>query len=107
MNNETKSVSQEVSHTPTPWIAKHDVGESRISPKWGQFCMATFYSDNHDVDSDFIVRACNAHDDLLAALKKCEDVIGMARLQGKLSSSPLSPVNDALLAARAVLDQLS
>ena len=41
------------------------------------------------------------HDALVAALKKCENVIGMARLQGKLSDNALSPVNDALIARRS------
>ncbi len=43
--------------------------------------------------------------ELLEALQLCEDVIGMARLKGELSDSPLSPVNDALMAARAALSK--
>jgi len=46
--------------------------------------------------------------DILAALKLCENVIGMAQIQGKLSDNPLSPVSpvkDALIAARAALDK--
>lgn len=44
--------------------------------------------------------------ELLSALEKCANVIGMGRLQGKLSDNPFSPVNDALMAAHAVLDKL-
>ena len=44
--------------------------------------------------------------ELLEALKLCENVIGMATLQGKLSDNPLSPTWDALRAARDVLDKL-
>ena len=43
--------------------------------------------------------------ELLAALEKCENVIGMAQLQGKLSNNALSPVSDALVAARNALDK--
>ncbi len=39
---------------------------------------------------------------LLDALVKCENVIGFARLQSKLSDSPM--VNNALKAARAAID---
>lgn len=52
------------------------------------------------------VKLANAAPAAIEALKKCEDVIGMARLQGKLSNSGLSPVNDALIAARNVLDSV-
>ena len=44
--------------------------------------------------------------ELLSALQKCEHVIGMATLQGKLSNNALSPVMDALVAARAALDKV-
>lgn len=45
----------------------------------------------------------SAAPEMYEALRQCENVIGMARLQGKLSDSGLSPVNNALLAARAAL----
>jgi tRNA C32,U32 (ribose-2'-O)-methylase TrmJ len=51
-----------------------------------------------------IVRAANSFDALKSALEKCENVIGMARLQGKLSDNALSPVNNALISAHAALD---
>ena len=50
-------------------------------------------------------RLIAAAPDLLAALKMCEDVIGWARLEGKLSDNALSPVNDALVAAGAAIDK--
>jgi hypothetical protein len=43
--------------------------------------------------------------ELLEALKQCENIIGMARLQGKLSDNALDPVNDALLLARSAISK--
>jgi hypothetical protein len=60
------------------------------------------HADNQAV-VDRIIHAVNCYEDCLAALKQCEHIIGMARLQGKLSDNALSPVNDALLAARAAI----
>jgi hypothetical protein len=57
-------------------------------------------------DFESAKRIVRAAPRLLEALNKCEDVIGMARLQGKLSNNALSPVNDALIAAHDVLDEL-
>ncbi len=51
-----------------------------------------------------IVRAVNSYEPLVAALNLCENVIGMAVLQGKLSDNALSPQWDALRAARKCLD---
>ncbi len=42
---------------------------------------------------------------LLEALKKCEDVIGMATLTGKLSDNAFSQPMEALIAAREALDK--
>jgi hypothetical protein len=44
--------------------------------------------------------------EMLEALKLCENIIGMAHLQGKLDDSAASPVNDALVAARTALDKV-
>ena len=63
----------------------------------------------HDCAVDALARAQAAemeNDRLRNALNLCEHVIGMARLQGKLDNSGLSPVNDALLAARAALESM-
>ena len=63
----------------------------------------------HRCAVDALARAQRAemeNDRLREALKLCEHVIGMARLQGKLDNSGLSPVNDALLAARDALSMV-
>ena len=39
------------------------------------------------------------------ALEKCENIVGMARLQGKLDGNALSPVNDAIIEARQALEK--
>ena len=51
-------------------MAVSDKGVSRITPKWGQFLLAELKSDGHAADASFIVDAVNAHDELIAALKR-------------------------------------
>ena len=53
-------------HTSTPWVTKDGVGWYK-----GQQNQLVFQGVRH-ADADFIVRACNAHDDLVAALEACE-----------------------------------
>lgn len=59
-------------HTPTPWVLedrrKRGEGFSIKSPTahYSSCLVAHYIGEN---DANFIVRACNAHDDLVAALK--------------------------------------
>ena len=55
------------SRTPGPWECGTD-GEGGIFvwPKTGDYIAEVSY----EVDAQFIVRACNAHDDLVAALRE-------------------------------------
>jgi hypothetical protein len=55
-----------------------------------------------EADADFIVRACNAHDDLVAALSECEAMMRGARaMLLKLEPNIKLEVHDAV-AAQAV-----
>jgi len=56
-------------------------------------------------NAEELVKHHNLFAELVAALNKCEDVIGMARLHGKLSDNALIAVNDALIAVHGVLDK--
>lgn len=80
------------------WNAKIDSDETGIAVVGGT-------TESEAVDRAYrITRAVNSHAALVEALQKCENVIGMARLQCKLDDSGLSPVNDALVAARKALE---
>ena len=86
----------DTTHTPTPWhqgpYYKGDV-ESRE----GRICECTpLSSPRAAANAEFIVRAVNAHDDLLAALK---DVI--AALQADAPGTPLNNRKYDALGARA------
>ena len=48
----------------------------------------------------------NHFQEVVAALNKCEDFIGMEVLRGKLSDNPFSPQMKALIAARKALDNV-
>jgi len=71
-------------HTPTPWMVEADEdGVQCISHgggRDGDIVTNIRYADRRgEADAAFIVRACNAHDELVA----------LARYIEKLSSSPL------------------
>jgi hypothetical protein len=53
---------------PMPWTSEHHVGQMwRVRDDNGFVVFDTVTRD----EAEFIVRACNAHSDLLAALKDC------------------------------------
>ncbi len=53
--------------------------------------------------SELVLR-WNCHEPLLTALRKCEDVIGMAQLRGQLTDNAFSPVSEAVVSARRALN---
>lgn len=62
--------SRTSSHTPTPW----EVGDDGIvTPYAGDRIIVQTGMDSIEADQDFIVRAVNAHDALIAALKGLVD----------------------------------
>ena len=69
-------------HTATPWIFKVSASkrlafvetENREYPNFSRIVeMSKRHNPNFEGDAAFIVRACNAHDDLLAACKALVD----------------------------------
>lgn len=59
-------------HTPTPW---HVVNGTQIRDELMPFdkdesCTALIATAGSEHDSEFIVRACNSHDQLVASLKE-------------------------------------
>jgi hypothetical protein len=85
--------------TPGPWMVEDYGLNKRIIGGNGNLAVA-------DVAMSADAALIAAAPDLLSALIKCEDIIGMAQLQGKLSDNACSPVNDALVAARKALDKV-
>ena len=58
-------------HTPTPWKVDGNSDVFSGDPSKGtRKDIACIQSDNYAEDAEFIVRACNAHDDLLEALER-------------------------------------
>jgi len=60
-------------HTPTPWTVQQSdhVGGLLIKPVPGQVVAQCDEGSEMEANAAFIVRAVNAHDDLVAALKNC------------------------------------
>jgi len=90
--------------TPLPWIARQNfIG---IEAPARQLVAETHGEGQTLVhNAAYLTLAANILPEMIAALEKCEDVIGGARLQGILSNNAFSPVNAALIAARTALDK--
>ncbi|HYD06525.1 MAG TPA: hypothetical protein VEC60_12410 [Reyranella sp.] len=64
----------EVKHTPTPWVRSGNLLHVGTSTRAKNRIAATFrYDDNADANAAFIVKAVNAHDELVAALTRIRD----------------------------------
>lgn len=67
-------------HTPTPWNVTRDENHVRALIRDAGFmrvaeCGRAFVPGIAEANAAFIVRACNAHDELVAALRKVEHTI--------------------------------
>jgi len=89
-------------HTPGPWSTLADCrpGASRnLIAAYRDDQMIFIAQEVRDQDAEHIVRACNAHDELVAALRAMLDVVG----------SPNNNISDlykgAIKHARAMLDK--
>ena len=78
-----------VSHTATPW-RRHDTEHDAIVASGDRLCIALVYAPNQQrpdaecaANLEFIVRACNAHDDLVAALQQAVDAAGYGKVLNK------------------------
>lgn len=75
-------MSETAQHTPTPWYAKPREGRMTVpivSSDGVKLAEATAYTPYYTTaaNADFIVRACNVHEDLLAA---CENALANLNL---------------------------
>lgn len=68
---------REAMHTPTPWKRKYDWMNIKICADGGRYTIAILSDGKDDpkteANVDFILRAVNAHDDLIAILKQVRD----------------------------------
>jgi hypothetical protein len=86
-----------VTHTPAPWLAEHFIVRAQ-----DKFIVART---NATGDAEFIVRACNAYDDLLAALKECLEQLTAYQERGWLGDAWRTRVGllDDISCARAAI----
>lgn len=63
-------------HTPGPWVRlgrtsdrHHAIGPEGETPNAAPVTVNALYDEEGEANADFIVRACNAHEDLLEALE--------------------------------------
>lgn len=63
-------------HTPGPWVVEQQADTTPVITYQARdiAVIETAHGDSK-ANAAFIVRACNAHDDLLAALAKCVDAL--------------------------------
>ena len=97
-------------HTPGPWKVFNSFGlrslkSWHISADEKKARPVATIADIDDSDRHN-ANLIAAAPELLAALEKCENVIGFSTLQGKLSGNPFSEASEALVAARKALDKV-
>lgn len=87
-------------HTPGPLIAIHERGSSRISPKFGQFRLATLESDNHRNDANLFAAAPEMLEALKASTRTLELILDDDYKAGITDNQSL---RDEVLAAKAAI----
>lgn len=68
--------TKQTAHTPTPWEACGNLvrtARTDVDPSGLLVCDCPANVGNRIEDAAFIVRACNAHDDLVAALRAVDE----------------------------------
>ena len=83
-----------MTHTPGPWVAKSGHNQTILGPN-GEALAFTSFGKNIDdkANAAFIVRACNAHEDLLAAAR---NLLNASRLVGVLGVTEVSIAEEGL-----------
>lgn len=92
-------------HTPTPWDTKPTAGDHQqiIWDDSGK-TIALVYTDASD--AAFIVRACNAHDELVAALATLHEVANGMEPDRTMSNRDWAELDAAITKAHLVLEQV-
>lgn len=91
-------------YTPVPFTIEfgNEIhGPSRVS----QLSIAAVSQDHHnwEANAEFIVRACNAHDDMLAALEACLEHPGLDECNIDNVDFGQEPVCETIRLARAAI----
>jgi hypothetical protein len=98
----------ETKHTPGPWFTKRQgfstvYVEARLRDGWIQEVAACgpteAGSEQQEANAEFIVRACNSHDQLVAALKAARDLIYAEVADGGYTAQA-ALIREALAAAK-------
>lgn len=104
-------------HTPTPWEIVWERDTDHNPPKRAESVGPVEADHNHwsgwtvcdEADAEFIVRACNSHDDLLAVLERVAELIdcrehafGRPEIE---EASYLKSLHDSLPQAHAAIDK--
>jgi hypothetical protein len=79
------AIMTDTKHTPTPWRTEYSEHMNDYENEdWVIYsgdtciCSTNYYSTpgiEREEDAKFIIRACNSHDDLVAALEKAKEVL--------------------------------
>jgi hypothetical protein len=87
----------EIKHTPTPWYVSLEDGMPILGANGARICdtdvcdaeselEALVLETQQSIDAAFIVRACNAHEELLAAAK---DALQRLKAAGRIANAGL------------------
>ncbi len=93
-------------HTPTPYVVTYDGPSNPIIECQGgviAYIRNARDGDSPKVNADFIVSACNSHDDLLAACRVCESAITELAEAAEATTTDWVNIRAARALARAAI----
>lgn len=100
-----KSFGDGVKHTPTPWKTGGRIGSLNIDAENGRGIATCGYTDTSDVtkslaenvaNAEFIVRACNSHDDLIHYLKRIAQIAEI-RQNENLNDATIHAITECMM----------
>lgn len=91
-------------HTPTPWVINPKAKAVVMTADGHTICncgCSSQYQDEWEKNAAFIVKACNAHDDLVALIKRSKEFLTLAIENAKEKG------DDAFLGYALTLDRVN
>lgn len=74
--------------SPLPWVVSYTANHVFVESALRHFVCERVRSDIADADAELIVRAVNCHDELLAALEECVEVLSFLETRTSVRTNP-------------------
>lgn len=89
-NKSADMSTAQAAHTPTPWHIEKHIGRYELWPTDNGQPHTNAATANRKVDAEFIVRAMNAHEELVAACHNAESLLRQIQIRVKQANDSIS-----------------